>query len=120
MISLSVIPDVVMYAVPVSAPNAFTPALFVGPLGRQYKGIVNVDGTWQHEAASGWISSRLDVGKYRVQHFQANVHYSLNLSPITVGNIHVIQMNDTLFDVQVTDSNANPLDAGFTFALSFM
>ena len=90
-------------------------------LEKMLKGAVNSDGTWFIEPAAGWTVDHLSTGIYRISHYAANPHYSVN---IAAGDLfaspNIIQMTDMFFDVATKDSNANPTDAGFTFAMTFL
>ena len=99
----------------------FTDIRVNASLDKMYKGAVNSDGTWFLEPASGWAVNHLSTGIYRVSHYQANPHYSVSLSAMDLfGTPNILQMTDMFFDVATKDSSANPVDAGFTFAMSFL
>ena len=103
-------------------PNVlFTDITVNADLNKMIRGAVNADGTWLLEPASGWTVSHLSTGMYRVSHYQANLHYSVSISSLDLFGIpNILQMTDMFFDVATKDSNANPVDAGFTFAMSFL
>ena len=82
-------------------PNVlFTDTRVNASLDKMYKGAVNSNGTWHLEPASGWVVNHLSTGIYRVSHYQANPHYSVNISAMDLfGTPNILQMTDMFFDV---------------------
>lgn len=107
-------PDVVMYQVPAQVKDPYSPVFYTEALNSMFQGAVNADGSWALQPEQ-WTVTKEGTGLYRVVHSKLNIHYSLNLD-----SANMVQMLDSYFDVQVVDANANPVDGGFAFAISFM
>jgi hypothetical protein len=113
-------PDVVMYQVPALVKDPYSPQYYSEALSTMFQGVVAGDGTWV-SGPLNWTVTVEGAGLYRVTHSQANVHYSLNVGAVNgITSANVVQMVDNYFDIQVTDQNGNPTEAGFTFAVSFL
>lgn len=84
---------------------------------KQYKGEVTASGLWKLEPAAGWIVAHKGAGLYTVTHFQKNIHYSVSLG---APNGAVYNMTDIEFDVSITNAEQQPMDADWSFSVSFM
>lgn len=115
---------VVIYELDNKVDEPFSPTQYTEHLTRIYEGEVSFDGKWVDEAAAGWKVSKLETGKYKIEHYLCNRKFSLNMSLVNqYGTIVLGEVHDMYFTVEISenvDGEKEYKDKDFVFSVCFI